>query len=130
LKLTLHKNKRIKQKRIFDALFQSGSGESKFAYPIRINWVESSEFTNEPLKVAFVVPKRLFKRAVDRNALKRKMKETYRINQTRLLEALSQKKQSFSILFMYQAKKKLPYSNIEKAMHKVVQKFMIIYELD
>ncbi len=128
MKLTLHKDKRIKQKRIFDALFQSG--QSKLVYPIRFNWVESSKFTKQPVKVAFVVPKRLFKKAVVRNQLKRKMKEAYRLHQTELIQLCSKQKQSLAVLFIYQAKKKMAYKDIEKALQKTIQKLISIHELD
>jgi len=58
------------------------------------------------------------------------MKEAYRLNQIPLLQVLTQKKQSFSILFMYQAKTKMSFKEIEKAIKKAIKKFTIIHELD
>lgn len=93
-------------------------------YPIRMNWVENKQYTELPFKVAFVVPKRLFKNAVDRNALKRKIKEAFRVNQMPLIEALASKNKSISVLFIYQAKKPMSYQQIEKAIKKAIQKLI------
>jgi len=91
---------------------------------------ESKIFTDVTVKVAFVVPKRLFKNAVDRNALKRKMKEAFRLNQIPLIEARSNKNKSISVLFIYQAKKKMSYIQIEKAVQKALQKLISTHALD
>jgi len=99
------------------------------SYPVRMNWVDSSELTTEPLKVAFVVPKRSFNKAVDRNTLKRKMKEAFRLNQTNLLNALTESDQKFSMLFIYQAKNKMSFHQIEKAMQKGIKKMMSLHDL-
>lgn len=85
-------------------------------YPIRAIYLEfspqnfekcqqQSEFT----QVAFSVPKRRFKKAVDRNRIKRQMREAYRLNKTILNE-------NYAIVFVYLPHDKLDYKTIEVAM--------------
>jgi len=128
IRATLGKHKRIKQKRIFDTIFKSG--QSKMVYPIRMNWVIINKRLDNPFKVAFVVPKRLFKKAPDRNAIKRQMKEAFRLNQFKLGNAFEEQAHSVCVLWIYQAKTKLPYEQIEKGIIKGMQKIIRLNELD
>lgn len=74
-------------------------------------------------QVLFSVPKRAFKKAVDRNAVRRRVKEAYRLHKHRLLETNSKTidRQAVSepvaqIVFLYTAKTKISFEEIEKGM--------------
>ena len=62
------------------------------------------------------VPKRLFKRAVKRNLLKRRLREAYRTQK----DILPPK--GYSILFLYNTKKVLEYSALREQVASVLQK--------
>ena len=68
---------------------------------------------------AFAIPKRNFKSAVDRNRLKRQLREAYRLNK-HLLEEINGKK--FVMLFLFLGKVKPQYAEVEKAMVKLLKK--------
>lgn len=72
-----------------------------------------------PIKAMFVVPKRNFKKAHDRNKLKRRMKEVYRQNKQDLYqsELLQSKKILMSYIFV--GKEKIEYTEIESCIKKL-----------
>lgn len=82
--------------------------------------------SEEPLMVTFLpfeqtqvlvyVPKRLFKHAVDRNLLKRRIREAYRCNK-RLLEG----DKHFFISLQYNVPEKVSFQVIERGVIKTLQ---------
>jgi len=73
--------------------------------------------------ILIVVSKRNFKRAVDRNLLRRRIREAYRLNKSILFRAEDQSKQPpAAIAFLYTAKAKISFEEIEKGMKLALQK--------
>lgn len=68
--------------------------------------------------MAVSVPKRLFKKAVDRNLLKRRIREAYRLNKSDLCLKLQQQKQSLRLLIQYQHNEIQNFNTIEQAAIK------------
>ena len=64
----------------------------------------------------FVVPKRQFKKAHDRNLLKRRMREAYRLNKLNFYQQLSTANVKVVCAFIYVGKKQEEYITIEKAI--------------
>lgn len=102
-------SERLKSRKAIELLFTEG--KSVKSYPIKIFYLPSE--TIENTQATFAVPKRNFKSAVDRNRIKRQLKEVYRLHKQLLI---TNKEQKFTLLFLYFSKDKLPYATIEKAM--------------
>lgn len=115
---TFKKEERLCSKKQFDSLFAEGT--SFLVYPLKIVFVETENDDRYPVKAAFSVSKRLFKRAVKRNLLKRRMREAYRLNKPGFYNQCRDKK--LAIIFIYIGKEILSYQKIEAAMKKALNK--------
>lgn len=69
----------------------------------------------------FVVPKRIFKKAHDRNKLKRRMKEAYRLCKSDFYNSLAQTNKKIILAFIYTAKKKEDFLTIENSVKKLLE---------
>ena len=74
------------------------------------------------IKAAFSVPKRKFKRAVDRNLLKRRMREAWRFHKADFLPFLEENDKKLAILVKYNSRKIHTFNEIEKDMIRVFKK--------
>jgi len=110
--LTFHKNERLCRKKIIDSLF--AQGHSFICYPFRIVWTVAQIETDSPVQVAFTVKKKDFKHAVDRNKLKRRMREAYRKNKQQLYDFFASKNSRLAFMVIYLDKQLLDYSQIEQ----------------
>lgn len=69
----------------------------------------------------FVVPKKKFKRAHDRNLLKRRMREAYRLYKNAYYELLNEKQLKASCAILYIGDKETPYQQIEAVMQSLLK---------
>jgi ribonuclease P protein component len=117
---SLPRKKILRGKRAFEYIFEHGSsfraGVLKFVYCSSF----PHELSSSPVTAGFAAPKRLLKKAVQRNRVKRCMREAYRLNQQLISEPASEA--SVAFLVIYQRPGALPYHQIEKDMIRGLQK--------
>ena len=116
---TLSKAERLSRKRDIDLLF--AEGQSFIAYPLRVVYTVTDEQRSVPASILISVSKKKFKRAVKRNAVKRQIRESYRLRKSVLHEPLLTTGKFLTIAYIYLEKELVSYENMEKAMEKAVR---------
>ncbi|MBN1253144.1 MAG: ribonuclease P protein component [Bacteroidales bacterium] len=93
-------------------------------YPVKIVWRKTKFNTSIPVKSVISVSKRRFKRAVDRNLLKRRLRESFRKNKHSLYQTIQNSNYQVAMMIIYQSNEKLPFLEIEQALQKALQKLI------
>lgn len=119
MRFTLGKFERLKSRKLIAALFEEGTSVKK--YPLKINFLQIEHTSNYPVQAAFSVPKRRFKSAVDRNRIKRLLRETYRKEKFIVYDSLSK---PYVIMITYIGKTEESYVNVEATMKKALTLFV------
>ncbi len=109
---SLKRNKILKSKKQIDDLFVSGNSIGIF--PIRLIYNIDNELDSNFL-TAFSVSKKKFKRAVDRNRIKRLMRESFRLQQKNIPT-----KKGLIMMWIYTGKKLPVYDEIYQTFEKII----------
>lgn len=121
---SFHKNERLKSRKVISRIFEEGN--SLIAYPIRIAWVQQDPTYSALPKVQFTqsVPKKRYAKAAQRNRIRRRIREAYRLNKHILIEKLEKDVEpNFALMAIYIGKEELPFEVISKATEKWIKKF-------
>ena len=122
MKKTFSRNERLRSNRLIHDLF---AGKITFyEYPFRVTWIFLDSVGESPAQVLMSVPKYNFKKAVDRNLLKRRMKEAYRLNKHTLYEALDPTHRKMAVCLTFTAKEILSFDLIQQKIILILQRLI------
>ena len=119
MRQSFYKTERLKSKIIFDELIASGSSVKK--HPFILVWKKLNEAQEQPIRIAFSVSKKRFPLAVDRNQMKRKIREAYRLKKSNIYAKLTN---NFAVLLIYTSKEKMKSDVLKNKLILVFQRFI------
>lgn len=119
-RFTLSKEERICSKKLINELF-TGNGRSMTAFPLRVVFMKRTIVDDQPRAAMLVsVPKRYFKHAVDRNRVKRQVREAFRRNKSIITQNLTDDHEAVAMAFVWLTDEKLPSSEVENRMVRLL----------
>ena len=120
---TLSKAERLSSRKAIGKLFESGA--SVTANPLRMVWlrVEEAEPEMPPAQAMFSVSKRKFPRAVDRNRIKRLIRESYRLAKPTLFEQIPSDKR-YWLAFLFTGNEMPGFAVIQKSLQEALDRWL------
>lgn len=121
-KLTTYQNykfyasERLKLKKHIETLFSQGKVFSVKPIIIKYLWVNKDKENEPPTKSGFAVSKKKFKKAVQRNSIKRLMREVWRLHKPEFAEQPSDKQ--LHVFFIFNSQEFPDFTTVHKAMEK------------
>lgn len=113
------KKEKLKSRKLIGQLFAEGKSISKF--PLRLVYLKTDLPEGTGIQAAVSVGKRNFKKAVDRNRIKRLLRETYRLNKHMVLEG---SEASYAFMFLYLGREMPEYKKTEHKMKQLLTLFL------
>lgn len=119
MKFTFNQKEKLKSQKLIELLF--AEGQSVMAYPLRLVYLNMSSSEDVLIKAGVSVSKRQFKKAVDRNRIKRLLREAYRLNKHRYFNNITT---PYAFMILYIGKEKPTLPEIETKMNQLFEKFL------
>ena len=120
MRYTFRNEEKLKKKILISELFASGKSASVF--PLKMIYLQNDHDSPFKIQAGVSVSKRNFKRAVDRNRIKRLMRESYRKKKYLIYNNEDTKKHI--MMFIYQGKDEVSYKLMEEKMTQLIEKFL------
>lgn len=128
---SFQKRERMVSRKLIDTLFgacpakqglESRGSESMAAYPLRAVYIKKVRARDDaPVQVLVSVPKKHFKHAVDRNRIKRQVREAFRQHKQLLYEALAEQEQLL-LAFIWLSDEHYPSQHVESRVVSLMQR--------
>lgn len=116
------KHERLCSKKVVELLFKQQ--QSFFVHPFKLIWVETSLPVNCSAQLLIAVPKKNYKKAVDRNYIKRLIRESYRLHKSMLYDALLKRNKQVAIAIICIAHDKLTFAETENKIVLLLQRLI------
>lgn len=119
---TFSEAEKLKSRKIIEQLFKEGKSVSQSGFTLV--YLPITLRTFYPVQAGFSVPKKHFKHAVDRNRIKRQIREVYRNHKFALYQKLVTRQEQLAIMFVYNGKKLPEFAEVTKAVTACMKKLM------
>jgi len=119
---TFSKDERLCSTKLIEELFDFGNVINTPLF--RVLWIKSSISLPSPAQIAVTVPKKIFRLAVTRNLMKRRIREAYRKIKQPFYSFLEAEKIRIAFILIYRHKSPADFMTIEKSVGEVIRKLI------
>ena len=120
---TFHKHERLTNRSVIQTIFRK-EGQMLRSGPLMMVYLEQVLNTPAPAQVLISVSKRRFKKAHDRNRIKRLLKEVYRLHKAPLYHSMEAHGKQFALALIYQASDLPDFVSLESHFKRIVHDFV------
>ena len=120
---TLGNAEKLKSRSLIEALFNKGY--SVRAYPIKIQFLFHKNDDKPHCQMGVTVPKKNFKHAVDRNKIKRQLREAFRLQKGEFYQELEKKEKKIGLMIIYLGREKVPFEELQNYLSKCIKRIKI-----
>ena len=117
---TFCKDERLSSRNLIKKLFDEG--EKRFSYPFRVTYLNCEIPSKYPVQLLISVPRSLFKKASDRNRIKRLIREAYRRNKYILYDPLNRSNKQILLCLAYTSKEIVSFDIIKEKIIVLLQR--------
>lgn len=122
VRATFRKRERLFSLRLIEMLFGQSASRSLAAFPLRVVYLlHDRQDGDEPVQMLVSVPKKHFHHAVDRNRVKRQVREAYRRRKQILYDALPENK-TLLLAFVWLSDRHLPTADVAARVNVLIRK--------
>ena len=123
--MTWTKKEKLKSRKQIERVFREGRSFSLFPFKVCFLLQSLDEAgAKSPLQAGFGAGSRHFKKAVDRNRIKRLSREAYRLQKKPLLQSLEEKRLSLAVFFIYTGRELPDYVTVTDKIGVALQKLI------
>lgn len=119
MKFTFPKKEKLKSQKLIEKLFLEGKALT--AFPLRVLYLQTDFEDGAKIKTGVSVSKRNFKKAVDRNRIKRLLREAYRLNKPEYFNNITT---SYAFMILYLGKDDTNFDTVNSKMKIVFKTFL------
>lgn len=119
MKFTFKKKEKLKSQKLIEKLFLEGKSISVF--PLRMLYLQTDFEDGSKLKTGVSASKRNFKKAVDRNRIKRLLREAYRLNKAEYFNNITT---SYALMILYIGKDSTDFDSVNSKVKLLFSNFL------
>jgi len=120
--LEFPKKEKLCSKKAIERLFENGKSISEQSF--RVIWNFEKNNDNVVIKSLIIVSKKRLKLAIDRNRIKRKIKETYRLQKKHLELFLQRNNKQLNLAILYQEEEIMDSNTLEQKINLLLSRLI------
>lgn len=122
------KSERLRSKKIIEQLFTSK--HRFYQDPFLVIWLDDSFESAVPLRILISVSKKKHRKATERNCIKRRIREAYRLNKQPFIDFLNKIQRQCTLAVVYTSGTIIEYHEIERKIYWMLERLQREYEKD
>jgi ribonuclease P protein component len=122
---SLTKSEILRGEKRLEVLYKSGKRIQ--VNPLLVITMETGPETGAPVQAAFVIPKKNYRKATDRNRLRRQLREAWRLNKQPLIDVMKSRNKTLQLLLIYTGKTPVVFAELQQKivllLHRLIREY-------